>query len=173
LQNCSDVQRKVPESLIKEGIDLCKSNIIDYLTEAKLIISQGRAYHAVISVEFALEEFGKLLLIKESAQNPVNGVVDINGKRKSKTVEFCDHKRKVERALAIVDPKGSYRTILRIWPEGMWQKGMWDEPEISSNTRLECAFVDFRNNKWTLRTKIDDNLLSQFINQLELEVSKV
>jgi AbiV family abortive infection protein len=172
MPNCNDIERKVPTSIIKDGITLCKRNITDYLKDARIIIKQGRAYHAVISVEFALEEFGKILLIKESAQNPVNGVVDINGTKRGKVFEFCDHNRKVNRALAVIDPEGKYRTIFRIWKGGIWKKGVWDEPEIDHITRLQCAFVDFRN-EWELRTKIDSKLLGQFMNQLEMETNTV
>lgn len=115
MPNCNDIERKVPTSIIDEGITFYKKNITDYLKDARIIVEQGRPYHAVISVEFALEEFGKILLIKESAQNPINGVVDINGKKRGNVFEFCDHNRKVNKALAVVDPEGNYRTIFRIW----------------------------------------------------------
>ena len=56
------VQRKQ----LQEGVDLCKLNISNYLSETELLISQGHLGHAVIFAEFAVEEFGKILAVKRA-----------------------------------------------------------------------------------------------------------
>jgi AbiV family abortive infection protein len=73
----------VPISKIADGVALCKRNIVDYIKDARLIIEDGRLYHAVINVEFALEEFGKALLIIEAKQESTNKVDIKNGQKKS------------------------------------------------------------------------------------------
>ena len=173
LPRCSDIKRDVPISKINEGVAFCKRNIVDYIKDARLIIKDGRPYHAVINVEFALEEFGKALLIIKAKQNSPTNKVDINGKKKGNFVEFCDHNRKVDRALALIDPTDDYRTIFRMAEKGCFEKGILDEPEINHETRLECSFVEYKNNKWNLRTSIDEQLLNTFIDHLELEVNKI
>jgi hypothetical protein len=87
--------------------------------------------------------------------------------------EFCDHNRKVDRALSLIDPNDDYRTFFRLAEKGCFEKYCLDEPEINHDTRLEYSFVDYRNNKWQLRTSIDAQLLNTFIDHLELEVNKI
>jgi hypothetical protein len=112
-------------------------------------------------------------LIIDAKQNSTTNIVDINGKKKGSFVEFCDHNRKVDRALALIDPNDDYRTIFRWTEKGLFEKGCVDEPEINHDTRLECSFVDYKSNNWYLRTDIDEKLLNTFIDHLELEVNKI
>jgi AbiV family abortive infection protein len=145
---------------MQEGIDKCKENIADYLHETKLIVKEGKLYHAVISAEFALEEFGKLLLLKDIMRDDPSPNVTIDGK------QFCDHDGKARRALSEFDPTNKYRILFQIW-DGVWKAGIWEDTEIGNLTRLKCAFVDFLNNRWTLGTEIDPTLFQEFITKFE------
>jgi hypothetical protein len=66
---CSEIVRKIPKASVQKGIYKCKDNIADYLKDSLLISNTCRLYHAIISLEFALEEFGKILLLKEAFDN--------------------------------------------------------------------------------------------------------
>ena len=61
MPSCKDIKRIVPRARMQEGIEKCKGNVADYLKDACIIAETGRLYHAIISIEFALEEFGKIL----------------------------------------------------------------------------------------------------------------
>jgi AbiV family abortive infection protein len=98
------VSRQVPRARMQEGIDLCKTNISDFLKDARLILAQNRLNHAYVITEFAVEEFGKAAILKEawatSSTDPI--VLGEN--------VFTSHKGKSAKAWTVLDP--NYR---RFW----------------------------------------------------------
>jgi AbiV family abortive infection protein len=164
-KRCRDIERKVPRTRIQEGIDLCKKNIVDYLQDARIIANEERFYHAVISAEFAVEELGKILLLKHSLKKG-SEPVEIDGE------EFCNHYKKAERSWnKVLDRK--YRVLFSLWEDGMWEDGMWEKTELTEATRLECAFVDFIDNQWVLEKPIDAKLFLDFISHFEEKLKTV
>lgn len=147
---------------MQEGIDKCKGNITNYLQDAVLIANTGRFYHALICLEFALEEFGKILLLKETMNKNKNDPVEIDG------YEFCNHNRKADRALANLDPAQKFRVLFSpMWERGIWEVGVWEETVIGDRTRLDCSFVDFINNNWTLGKDIDKTYFQDLARVIE------
>ena len=165
---CPDIKRVVPRTRMLEGIEKCKKNIGDYLQDARIIAGEGRLYHAVISAEFAVEELGKILLLKES-MNRGNDNVVIDGE------EFCSHPKKAERAWSnILDRK--YQVLFEeTWDNARWDTALWNgrKTVISNKMRLECAFVDFIDNNWTLELDIDVNLFLEFIAHVEEKIKTI
>jgi len=169
MPSCKDIKRIVPRTRMQEGIEKCKGNIADYLKDACIIAETGRLYHAIISLEFALEEFGKILLLKETLNNDQGDPVEING------YEFCNHIKKVERALKILDPLQKYRVLFETVVErGLFVAGMWEgETVIGDRTRLDCAFVDFIDNNWTLGRNINPEYFQDLITLIQQQLEKV
>jgi AbiV family abortive infection protein len=144
------------------GIEKCKGNIVDYLRDAMLIADTGRLHHAIVCLEFALEEFGKILLLEETMVKNKSDPVEVDGN------EFCDHNKKSDRALSHLDPTEKFRVLFSpLWERGMWEIGMWGETVIGDRTRLDCSFVDFINNDWILGKKIDERYLQDLISVIE------
>lgn len=159
------IQRK----LLQKGIDLCKANITDFLKDAQLIMAEGRTNHAYVIVEFAIEEFGKIIMIKEAFNSDLNDPFKVNGE------VFSDHKGKSEKAWEILDPK--FRIIFDegMWQEGCWQRGVWEKQEnttASHKTRCDCAFVDFTASKWIVGRDIKKDLLENLITHIEENLRK-
>jgi hypothetical protein len=130
--------------------------------DMRIIASEERLYHAVISAEFALEELGKILLLKETMRNnPEDDPVEIDGEA------FCSHDGKAKRAWSILDNK--YKVLFQeTWANAVWATATWSgKTEISNTIRLECAFVDFIDNHWTLRREIDRILFMKFLDHFE------
>ena len=76
-----------------EGISLCKTNITDFLKDAKLLVDNSTLSHAYISVQFAVEELGKILIFREKMKADASDPLVI------KYVEaFKSHKSKTEKA---------------------------------------------------------------------------
>jgi AbiV family abortive infection protein len=150
MPSCKDIKRIIPRADMQKGIDKCKDNVTDYLKDTCLIAKSGRLHHAIISLEFALEEFRKILLLKETMDNDKSDPVKING------YEFCSHNKKVKRALQFLDPMQKYRVLFEsVFERGVFVAGMWEgETVIGDQTRLDCAFVDYINNDWTLGRSI-------------------
>jgi AbiV family abortive infection protein len=149
----------IPKAKIQEGIELCKSNIRDYLKDARLIILEGRLNHAYIFVQLAIEEFGKTVMLKEALQSATSDPILV-----SHTV-FDSHKNKPEKAFTILDPK-----VRRIHQGGYgtgFARGFDISTEVEHNTRLDCAFVDFDGNYWFRGRTIDKNKLEALIQNIE------
>jgi AbiV family abortive infection protein len=155
---CKEVVRKVPIARMQEGIDLCMKNAADYLLDARMIANEGRLNHALVSAEFAIEELGKMLLLKAHLKEGSN-IVEIDGE------QFCDHDKKADKAWNEVLDK-EYRMLYTVWLDNKrWDDtSVWDEKptKISNVTRLDCGFVDFINNNWTCEKPIDPDLFKLF-----------
>lgn len=169
---CQDIERKVPKALMPKGIEKCRENAINYLEDARLIAKTGRLNHAVISLQFALEEFGKLLLIQESLNNATTDPIEINGK------DFCDHNAKAEKALKLVDPSSKFRILVEGWfgdwfSVGYFPLGYWGERAINNKLRLDCAFVDFVNGNWLSDRLINPKNFQRLVDAVEQELRKV
>jgi AbiV family abortive infection protein len=125
------------------GIDLCKKNIADFLEDARLIIGAGRLSHAYISVQFALEELGKILVFRNKLKNGPNDPLKITKK------EAFSHEKKTEKAWEFLDPNFKKIFDEGIIQHGIAQKGLFQEDTYAEyQTRLDCAFVDYYTNNW-------------------------
>lgn len=163
---CKNIERRVPISHMQKGIDLCLKNIADYLLDAKIIINEDRPHHALISAQFAIEELGKMLLLKESLKNCNNATeIEINGEK------FCDHHGKAEKAWNEVLDRKYQIIFVETWDNSVWDEGKWDgKTAISHATRLNCAFVDYINNEWTCEAPIDKTLFQDFLTHFEAKM---
>lgn len=148
--------------MIQEGIGPCKSNITNFLNDAKLIIAENRLCHALISVEFAIEELGKVLVLRDAMKQDSKNMVRVEG------WVFGSHHRKSEIVWEFLDPK--YKTVFDegVWDDEIWERGMWEtNTKISHETRCDCAFVDFISPKWLLGRDIKQGLLAELIDHIE------
>ena len=152
---------------MQEGIELCKRNIADYLRDARLIIEKGRLNHAYVSVQLSIEELGKIRMLKEalSDDNRSKEVIPV------KKSVFTSHRGKSEKAWKFLDPK-----FRRIFGEvgfedtgegGFDPRGFETITTAGHQTRLQCAFVDFKLNKWVLGRKIEETRLTALIKHIE------
>jgi AbiV family abortive infection protein len=160
--------REIPKAKIQEGIDLCKSNVVDFLKDAKLIIAEKRLNHAYVMVEFAIEEFGKAILLKEALEQNKSDPIIV------KESVFKSHKQKDEKAWNVLDSK--YKTI---YDEGDFDDDGFDykdfvtDTKAGHETRLHCAFVDFCYGNWYLGRNIKENLLNDLIKHIEDKLSRI
>lgn len=90
---------------IKEGMQILKRKVLSFLGDAEILArNNGQISHYICLYLFALEEFGKLLLLEDSLKgNSVNGQYSIDksifGKGQDYAKRRQAHKLKVERAL--------------------------------------------------------------------------
>lgn len=160
--------RLIPRAKMKEGIDLCKSNILDYLKDARLIMSDGRLNHAYVSVQFAIEEFGKIVMLKDALMASTNDIVTVKGS------VFTSHKGKSPNAWRILDQK--FKTIFGegdFDDEDFSHVSFVTDTKASHDTRLDCAFVDFDEGIWHIGRDIKQKLLEELINHIEENLSKL
>ena len=149
-----------------EGINLCKRNISDYLRDARVIIEKGNLNHAYVSVQLSLEEFGKIIMLRETlSDNESKDVIPV------KENVFTNHIGKSEKAWNVLDS-----TFRRIFGEvgfedtgegGFDPRGFETITTAGHRTRLQCAFVDFHLNKWWLGRNIEEKRLIELIDHIE------
>ena len=150
------------KSQIPHGIELCKQNIADFMDDTRIIMKKGKINHAYISFEFALEEFGKIIMLKEAPTNPIT---------KDKVVmsnNFFKHNKKCEIAIeklgnefkSVYDMNWFLREELGLYP-------LWFGTKTSHKTRTECAFVGYRNDEFVIGKPIDPVKFTKLINLLE------
>ena len=146
-----------------EGISLCKTNITDFLKDAKLLVDNSTLSHAYISVQFAVEELGKILIFREKMKADASDPLVI------KYVEaFKSHKSKTEKAQEFLG-RGFEKVFDEgVWEKGFWEKGVWTEDTyVEHETRLDCAFVDFYASRWQLGRDIKKDLLVKLVDRIE------
>ena len=158
-----DEDRIVPRARMQAGIDLCKKNITDFLEDAKLIIHEERLSHAYISVQFALEELGKILVFRNKLEIDQNDPLRITKKE-----AFQSHKRKTEKVWEFLDPK-----FKKIFDEGFFDRAFFEKGFFQTDTyaeyetRLDCAFVDYYAGNWHVGRDIKKELLVKLISHIE------
>ena len=158
-----DRPRVIPRVEMPKGIELCKKNVLDFLNDAKIIVGENRIGHAYISVQFALEELGKILIFRDKMENDRSDPLVITKKE-----AFSNHAAKTDRAWKFLDPK--FRVIFDegVWEKGIWARGLWVEDTYAEyQTRLDCAFVDYYAQRWQLGVDIKQELLMDLINHVE------
>ena len=141
--------REIPRAKVQEGIDLCKKNIYVFLETAENLIKSDNLNHAAILLEFGIEEFGKILLLKDEYTKDTDPV-------QVPDIVFRNHKHKSERAWKIGDAD-ALDANYKMLSDGGFERSD-DEKQgfarafeqaiyISHYIRMECAFVDFDENE--------------------------
>ena len=152
-----------PRAIIPEAIDLCKANITQFLKDAKLLIDNSTLSHAYISVQFAIEELGKILIIREKLAKDTSDPLIIKHEE-----AFKSHKGKTEKAIQFLGNEFS-----KIYDEGFWQDEFFEKGFFKQNTyanhetRCDCAFVDYYASRWRIGRDIKKDLLIKLIKRIE------
>jgi AbiV family abortive infection protein len=170
--------REIPRAKMQDGINLCKENIFAFLETAEKLANFGNLNHAAINIEFAIEEFGKILMLKDEFAKGDDQVQVSNN-------VFKYHPTKSKRAWKEADADAldvSYRMI----SEGGFERsenGKQGFPRafsqviyISHYIRLECAFVDFDENEkdWFLgHPQLVKNRIQELIEHIRQKTANI
>lgn len=150
--------KKIPISEVIKGIRYCQFNALSYLKDARIILQEKRPEHAYVNVQFAIEELGKAILLKERAEAWKNDTNEISIKV---VEEWKNHDYKTNKAFQVINPK------LKI----LHKRTRLDKADtkVSNVTRLECGFAEFKedSNIWWLGPVIDKPALEALINNVE------
>ena len=155
--------RVIPRAKMPEGITLCKTNITQFLKDARLLVDNSTLSHAYISVQYALEELGKILIFREKLAIDKSEPLTITQKE-----AFKSHYGKTEKTLKFLG-KGYDKVFDEtLFEEGMTEKGVSMEyTYVNHETRLDCAFVDFYALSWQNDRAIKKDLLIKLVNRIE------
>lgn len=165
--------RKIPKNLVQKGVELCKKNVADYLDDARTIISKGRLCHAYLSVQLAIEELGKAVILREeyqkSGSEPILVDAAVFGKDGGR-----GHKMKAAKAWEMLDP------ALKTLHVGGFEKGFSEfgfdvDTEASHHSRLKCAYVDFIEEEqlWWVGETLDELKVLTLIDNINEALKKL
>lgn len=168
----------IPRGKMQDGVNLCKKNIGVFLVTAENLVDSHNLNHAAIIVEFAIEEFGKILMLKDEfvkGSNPVQVPHNV----------LTNHIGKSERAWKTGDGDALDIRFKMISDGGFersdngkkgYSRGYSQVINISHFIRLECAFVDFDENvkEWFVgHPQLSKNRLQNLIEHIKKKVGKV
>jgi AbiV family abortive infection protein len=160
--------RIIHRSEMPKGIDLCKQNVLDFLKDARIIINENRLSHAYISVQYSIEELGKILIFRDKIASSNSDPLVVK-----KDEAFGNHPNKTNRAWKFLDPKFKKIFDEGVWGDNIWEKGIWKENTYAEyQTILDCAFVDYYAKRWQLGRDIKKDLLLDLINHIEEKLAQ-
>ena len=162
--------KKIPKTKLEEGIAISLEKAAKHLDAAEVLINNNLLDNAVASIEFAIEEFGRAIYLRERLQ--------IGSETIEKAVE-TDHWLKYNKAFSVL-PTGIKTiwedTIFGAFPKGFWgnffPKGFWGEgivkETISPLTRLNAIFTYFdeKTQTWHNGINADGKKLVAIVNAL-------
>lgn len=164
-------EKKITEAKIKEGIVISLQTAKKHLDSAELLINNNFLDNAVGPIEFAIEEFGRAVYLRERLQKGLETIEDVLEKShwlkydKAFSVLPKDLKTIWEDTIFGAFPKG-------YWPNGYWPKGWWGEgivkETISPLTRLNAIFTCFdeKTQTWQSGIKTDGKKLMAIVNEI-------
>lgn len=156
---------KIPSEKIAEGIKVSLEKTEEHLTGAEVLIENKNINNAVVLVEFAIEEFGRAVALREKLQERSEDV---------ETYLFTNHAYKYDKAWSVLPIE--MKTIY----EGSFGPLDFhsDEPNtrretISPRTRLDATFVNYDKvtNEWRKGIQADPERLASIITKIREEIA--
>lgn len=154
---------RIPLDKIKEGIEHSLNKSSQHLEGAEACISIGNLDAAVILLEFAIEEFGRAVVLRENYKAS-SGEVDSKLER--------DHNYKYDKAWTVLPPELKHIT------HGMFDPNFFDPRmfdtgrQISHSARLEAAFVRYDKTfgKWRTAVQANERLVTRLIDGIRQQI---
>ena len=148
---------------MREGITRSLKKCEEHLRGAEVLTSNGCLNAAVVLVEFALEEFGRAIELRDRL-NAGSTQVELR--------LFRDHDLKYDKAWTILN-----QDLKKIY-EGTFDPAIFDPhifdtqaETISPRTRLDAAFVNYVNGTWIDTVRADRGNLERLIEGIREEIN--
>lgn len=154
--------RKIPLTDLPSGIILALRTSAQKLDDAELLISKESFEDAVILIQFALEEFGKAVVLRENLEKGNEQVGDD---------VFRNHPYKEDKAWSVLpsDLKTIYEGTFS--PQDFSSQDFDTCKEtISHKTRINATFVDWVAGNWKTGIQAEPDKLIRLIKGLRKEI---
>jgi AbiV family abortive infection protein len=157
---------KISLSKIQEGIKLALEKCDEHLASAEILASRGALGSAVVSLEFAIEEFGRAIALIEKYKA---GSEDVEKKL------FIDHDYKYNKAWTDNKAWTVLPTDLKTIYESSFDPAVFDpkifdvsKETISPRTRLEATHVNYdeKTQKWKVGIRVDRERIQKIIAEI-------
>ena len=135
------------------------------LDEARLLLDE-RSWppgQSAIVLSFALEEFGKALLLDRALDQQSSDQVTVEG--------FYDHRRKFGAARAVIPP-AEQEVVSRSFGEDFFDSEAFETTGVPADfdTRLSLLYVDFVEGKWRSGFEVEPETVRASINAISVIV---
>jgi AbiV family abortive infection protein len=150
---------KILVNKIDEGLRLIAGNIRRFVRDIDALLGSGRSdWHAIALAIFAFEELGKYHKLKEAKQAAEGDIVTID------EALFTDHNYKQEIAKGLL-PRDALTILPRIVVPNVdgTTHVLTHSVKVSPLLRLDCLFVDWKNDDWNLGSPENPDHVRKFI----------
>jgi AbiV family abortive infection protein len=150
----------VSDAKMREGIHLILQNIRNYLKDARVLVSSGSVEHATLLTIYGAEELGKASLLFQTVQasKPEVDMRLFRGQNAHET-KMTEARRLLGSLLLL---QSSILGRAR-FPFILGAK----EVEASPGLRMDCTFVDFRDDKWVFGATFLRDHLQELLFEIE------
>jgi len=159
-------EMRIPEAKIKEGIAISLRTAKMHLDSAELLIRNDFSGNAVVLLEFAIEEFGRAVYLRERLHNGLETI---------ESALQTNHSLKYDKAFSVLpkDLKTIWENTIGWFPKGWFPanyfpRGYWPilKETISPDTRLDATFTDYdeKTQTWQSGIKTDGKRLMTIVN---------
>ena len=156
---------KISSEKIAEGIKVSLEKTEEHLTGAEALIKNKNTNNAVVLVEFAIEEFGRAVALREKLQKRSENV---------ETYLFTNHAYKYDKAWSVfpIEMKTIYEgsfSPLDFQPDKFDSRS----ETISPRTRLDATFVNYDKvtQEWNKGIQADPERLVSIIKKIREEIA--
>jgi AbiV family abortive infection protein len=154
---------RIPRDFLRQGILTCLSVASSRLAETDALMLQGLLTQSGVLFTFALEEFGKAVLLKR-AYDSGNDPALIEG--------FYDHQAKLEAAAAMI-PADHLRIDQTGYGEAEYGRDRYGGAVLGDfSARLAGLYVDWKG-RWVYGRSVDPEVLSQSSREVQSIVSRL
>lgn len=156
---------KIPSEKIAEGIKVSLERTEEHLAGAEVLIENKNMNNAVVLVEFAIEEFGRAVALKEKLQKRSEDV---------ESILFTNHDYKYDKAWSVlpIEMKTIYEGSFS--PLDFHPDDFDTESEtISPRIRLDATFVNYDEvtQEWKKGIQADPEKLVNIITKIREEIA--
>jgi len=155
----------IPREQLHLGISKCLDKAKALLTDARILLKSSSLLHASTLFSFALEEFGKAILLKEA--------LDLRSDDPAQIIGFLDHETKLQKLRSHV-PEQWIQMFPGAFQGNAFQGGVFQVDVIADlGTRLKSLYVDWdeRTHDWRIPPKVDETSLNKSLDQVEHELT--
>ena len=150
---------KISSEKIREGIEHSLKKSSEHLQGAEALIAINSLNDAVALTEFAIEEFGRAVALREKLETGSNEL-DRDLRK--------NHDYKYDKAWTILPEE-----LKIIYEQNWYWEGWWDnwwgaprKDKISHEARLNAVFVNYVKGEWKTGIKVDNRKLEILIRRI-------
>lgn len=159
-------EKKISKEKIEEGIRISLRKSLEHLDGAEALISKNLLNDAVALIEFAIEEFGRAVYLRERQQRGIETIEN--------SLEI-NHYLKYDKAFSVLSTNLKTiweSTITPIFPIDSFPDGYPIKETISPLTRLNATFTYFdeRTQHWRNGIKADITKLKSVVDELRKNI---